>query len=354
MKNVKKHLGFDDTWLMVIGIPMSAIIIMLMVFGMNVLMDHSKYCFVIAFAFTIVYWFAFRLVIIKYHQKYPGYEFNSSRLGYIFIRLLIVYLLVKYGLGYLLNLIVPDHVAFYNANKISPFVAEISEILMISLFFFVYEGIYYLNKSRLMQVEKNELQKITAEQKLNTLKNQVNPHFLFNSLNTVVTMIPDEPKLAIEFVQNLSKTYRNILEVRDEKLIPIKQELIALDSYIYLLKTRFQGKIQIYNHLDRHLLDKFILPLSLQILLENAVKHNITSKSKPLRIGISEEAGYIVVQNNLQKKEQQYNSTKMGLANIRSRYKLLVGEEILVEETEDAFTVKLPIIENSAAWEYSL
>jgi len=322
---------------------------MLMIFGMNVLLDHAKFCFLIAIVFTIAYWFAFRWVVINYHQTYPGYDFTTSRLGYILVRLLVAYLVVKFGLGFILYLIIPSHVEFYEAHKISPFVAEISEILMISLFFFVYEGIYYLNKSRTMQIERNELKKITAEQKLNTLKNQVNPHFLFNSLNTVVTMIPDEPKLAIEFVQNLSKTYRNILEVRDEKLIPIKQELIALDSYIYLLKTRFQGKIQIYNHLDRHLLDKFILPLSLQILLENAVKHNITSKSKPLRIGISEEDGYIVVQNNLQKKEQQYNSTKMGLANIRSRYRLLVGEEILVEETADAFTVKLPIIENSTA-----
>ena len=162
-------------------------------------------------------------------------------------------------------------------------------------------------------------------------------------------MIPEEPNRAIEFVQKLSRTYRNILEVRDEKLIPVEQELAALDSYIYLLKTRFQGKIQIYNHLDKHVMNKFILPLSLQILLENAVKHNITSKSKPLKIGISEENGYIVVQNNLQKKEQLYNSTKMGLANIRSRYKLLVGQEIIVDESPETFTVKLPIIENSAA-----
>ena len=349
MLNAKKHLGFDDRWLMLVGIPMVSILTMLMIFGMNVLQDNARYCFFVSLVFTIAYWFTFRWTVIKYHQKYPGYDFNGKRLGYIFLRLLIGYLVIKLSLIYILFLISPSHVEFYDANKISPFASEISEILMISLFFFLYEGIYYLNKSRTIQIEKNELQKITAEQKLDTLKNQVNPHFLFNSLNTVVTMIPEEPDLAIEFVQNLSKTYRNILDVRDEKLIPLKQELKALDSYIYLLKTRFQGKIQIYNHLDKYLLDKFILPLSLQILLENAVKHNITSKSKPLTIGISAENGYIVVQNNLQKKEQQYNSTKMGLANIRSRYKLLVGEEILVEETAEAFTVKLPIIENSTA-----
>lgn len=320
-----------------------------MIFGANVLLDHSKYCFGIGVVFTIAYWFTFRWVVIKYHQKFPGYEFNRKRLTYIITRLLAAYLLIKFGLGAILNFLVPWHVEFYDTHKISPFVAEISEILMISLFFFLYEGIYYLNKSKMIQVEKNELEKITAEQKLSTLKNQVNPHFLFNSLNTLVTMIPEEPDMAIEFVQNLSKTYRNILDVRDEKLIPIKQELMALDSYIYLLKTRFQGKIQIYNHLGEKVQQQFILPLSLQILIENAVKHNITSSSKPLKIGISEEDGYIVVQNILQKKEQQYNSTKMGLANIRSRYKLLVNKEIIVEEAEKTFTVKLPIIKNIRA-----
>jgi len=235
------------------------------------------------------------------------------------------------------------------ANVAENQVAEaISTAMMILLMFFLYEGIYYFQRSRITEMEKNKLEKITAEQRLNTLKNQVNPHFLFNSLNTVITMIPDEPNLAINFVQKLSKTYRNILEVRDEKLIPLRQELKALDAYIYLLKTRFQGKIQIHNSIHKKHFDDFILPLSLQILIENAVKHNITSKNNPLKVELAVENDLIVIKNNLQKKTQEYNSTKMGLANIRSRYKLLVNKDIYVEESEDFFIVKLPLINNIA------
>jgi len=347
VKSAKKYLGFDDKWLMIFGIPLVWLIVTLIIFGPEVFTAYPQYCIPIGLTFTISYWVVMRKVIINYHQVYPGYEFTKSRLIYIISRIILAYLFVKITVNIILDLVVPDAVELFMEDNMQSFIKELTELVIISLVFFIYEGIYYLNKSREIQIEKNELQKITAEQKLDTLKNQVNPHFLFNSLNTLVTMIPEEPKLAIDFVQKLSKTYRNILDVRDEKLITIRQEMKALDSYIYLLKTRFQGKIQIFNHLEDSVLDKFILPLSIQILLENAVKHNITSSRKPLSIGISEEDGHIVVRNKLQRKEQKYNSTKMGLANIRSRYKLLIGKDIVVDESDGSFTVKLPIIENS-------
>lgn len=347
-KDAKKYLGFDDRWLMAMGIPFCAVIVELMIFGKHLVCQNLGYCTFIALLFTIGYWFVFRVTIISYHKRFPGYDFNSERLIYISSRLIVGYLLIKFGLGYIIEIAAPSHAQFYEENKLSPFIPVVSEVLMIGLFFFVYEGIYYFNRSRLVEIEKNELEKITAEQKLSTLKNQVNPHFLFNSLNTVVTMIPEEPDMAIKFVQKLSKTYRNILELRDEKLISIKEELSALDSYIFLLKTRFQGKIHIYNKIEEDIKENFILPLSLQILIENAVKHNVTSSAKPLTIELYVEDDHIVVRNNLQKKNQQYNSTKMGLQNIRSRYKLLAERNILVEENEDHFIVRLPVIKNSA------
>lgn len=312
-------------------------------------MMRSIPCGCISLIHTMCYWLAFRWVLIKYHEKYPGYEFTFNRLSYISIRLLVTYLVTKISLGLIIYNFFPEQGQFYNENKVTPYISEISEIVLIALVFFIYEGIFYFNKSRVIELEKNKLKKATAEQRLDTLKNQVNPHFLFNSLNTLVTIIPEEPDRAIDFVQNLSKTYRNILEVRDEKLITLKKELVALDSYIHLLKTRFQGKIEIENVLPPEVIEKFILPLSLQILIENAVKHNITSNKKPLKIIISAEEGYFIVKNNLQKKNQQYNSTKMGLANIKSRYKLLVNQDIIIEETEVDFIVKLPIIENLGA-----
>lgn len=228
----------------------------------------------------------------------------------------------------------------------NPTAEAISSALMILLMFFLYEGIYYFNKSRLTEIEKNKLERMTAEQKLETLKNQVNPHFLFNSLNTLVTIIPEEPSLAVNFVQELSKSYRSILEVRDEKLITIDMELNALSSYIFLLKTRFTGKIHILDNIHENIKNHFIIPLSLQILIENAVKHNVTSKAKPLKIELYNTDEFVIVKNNLQKKDQHFNSTKIGLTNIQSRYQLLAGSDIVVIQDQESFIVKLPIIKN--------
>lgn len=346
MFKTEKYLGFNDSYLVILGIPIVSAIVTMMIFGSNAFADDSLPCYGVALIFTFAYWMSFRQVLIHYHRSFPDYEFSTKRLFYISIRLLAIYVIVKFGVGIVLNYLMPYHVEFYNENKLGPLVAEISEIILIALVFFVYEGIYYFNRSRLIEIEKNKLQKVTAEQKLNTLKNQVNPHFLFNSLNTLVTLIPEDEDQAIQFVQELSKTYRTILEVRDEKLITIEKELEALDSYIYLLKTRFQGKILIVNTVPDNYLSEFVLPISLQILIENAVKHNIVSKSKPLRIEICVKDNYLVVKNNLQKKDQAFASTKVGLTNIRSRYKFMTSQEVKVEETKDEFIVRLPIINN--------
>jgi len=345
-KRAKKYLGFDDRWLILTGIPVITVVITTLIFGTEMFKNELIPCLSIAAIFTIAYWLTFRELIIQYHKRFSDYTFNKKRLLYVISRFSFAYIGVKFGVGYIINYFHPEHVSFYDNNKLGYLNSEISELMMIALVFFIYEGIYYFNKSRLIEIEKNKLEKITAEQRLDTLKNQVNPHFLFNSLNTVVTMIPEEPELAITFIQKLSKTYRNILEFRNEKLITIKQELSALDSYIYLLKTRFQGKIHIYNSIHEKHLQQFILPISLQILIENAVKHNITSKAKPLKIELSSNETHIIVKNNLQRKTQKYNSTKLGLANISSRYKLLAHKEIEVIEDDHFFCVKLPIIKN--------
>jgi len=347
VNNAKKHLGFDDRWLMAIGIPFCALLVLLMMFGVQTINPNFGICILISMAYTFSYWVSFRWLLIGYHKKFPGYDFDIERLLYVIIRLGIMYLTVKGIIALIIGLLLPEYVGQTILEyQTSPFIGEIAELLLITLIFFIYEGIYYFNKSRLIEIEKNKLEKISVEHQLSTLKNQVNPHFLFNSLNTLVSIIPEEPNLAITFVRKLSKTYRNILELRDEKLVTLQEEIKALDAYIFLLKTRFQNKIVIYNHIDEKDMDKFILPLSLQLLIENAIKHNVTSRQNPLKIGIYIEDNHIVVQNNLQKKNQEYSSTKMGLANIKSRYYLIAEKDIIVSETNENFTVKLPIIQN--------
>lgn len=346
MSEAIKYLGFNDRWLMILGIPIISAIITIINFSEQAFGSEALVCFSIGLIYTSVFWVSARYFLIKYHKRYDHYIFTIWRLVFVVFWVAVIYLAIKIFVSLIILMLFDNWKTLIFSD---PLRQNLTSVTLIFGTFFLYEGIYYFNKSRLIEIEKNKLEKVTAEQKLSTLKNQVNPHFLFNSLNTLVTIIPEEPELAIKFVQELSKSYRKILEVRDEKLITLKTELDSLESYMYLLKTRFQGKILFENTLAADVLNQFILPLSLQILIENAVKHNITSTSKPLKIKIYNEDDFVVVENNLQKKDQIFSTTKLGLANIKSRYQLLINKNIFIVESKDSFKVKLPIIKNKEA-----
>ena len=178
------------------------------------------------------------------------------------------------------------------------------------------------------------------------MKTQVNPHFLFNNLNTLAAVIPEDPDLAVEFVQQMSKVYRHILEVKDESSILLKEELDVLKAYGFLLKTRFGKNLDIEINVPDEKLKQRIVPFSLQLLMENAIKHNIVSSEKPLKITVFAENGNLLVSNNLQMKNQVNESTGIGLDNIRNRYKLLGDKEVKVFDNGESFTVSIPLLEN--------
>ena len=176
-----------------------------------------------------------------------------------------------------------------------------------------------------------------------TLKSQVNPHFLFNSLNTVSSLIQSNPEKAEQFVNNLSSVYRYILENGQKDKVPLRSELELINRYFDLHRVRDEDKIVLsidYSGVDNYQ----ILPVSLQILLENAIKHNIATRENSLNISVYFEDQYIVVKNNLQKKATQLKSTGIGLTNLAERVKLISGKDLIIEETNDSFIVKLPLL----------
>ena len=203
-----------------------------------------------------------------------------------------------------------------------------------------------MDQLRFSVEEKELLKRESLMAQLNALKTQVNPHFLFNNLNTLCSIIPENPDQAVAFVQQLSKVYRHILEVKDEKSIPLKDEMAVLEAYAFLLKTRFGDNLEIDMQVDPKQMEDLIVPLSLQLLMENAIKHNIVSQDRPLKIIVKIIDGRLVVSNNLQKKNQIIESTGIGLTNIRNRYKLLTDKLILVTETLNDFTVSIPLIQS--------
>jgi LytS/YehU family sensor histidine kinase len=209
----------------------------------------------------------------------------------------------------------------------------------------VYESIYFMHELRHSVEETETLKRESLAAQLNALRTQVNPHFLFNNLNTLSSLIPENPKHAVDFVQQLSKVYRHILEVKDENSILLKDELEVLNAYAFLLKTRFDKNLQVTINIPPEKLLNKIVPLSLQILMENAIKHNIVSSDKPLHIDVFTENGSLVVSNNLQIKKQVNESTGIGLDNIRNRYKLISEKPVKVTESETNFTVSIPLID---------
>ena len=191
---------------------------------------------------------------------------------------------------------------------------------------------------------KQEIVAKTETAKFESLKNQLDPHFLFNSLYVLTSLIGENPQQAERFTTKLSKVYRYVLEQRNKDLVPIEEELKFAKTYMELLGMRFEEAVQfnIPDNISNNELK--IVPLSLQLLLENAVKHNVVSTSKPLTINIYEEGSYLMITNNVNPKEAIGKSTKIGLQNIADRYGLITDKGVKIENNNKTFKVSLPLL----------
>jgi LytS/YehU family sensor histidine kinase len=176
-----------------------------------------------------------------------------------------------------------------------------------------------------------------------TLKSQVNPHFLFNSLNTVSSLIQSDPEKAEQFINNLSSVYRYVLENGQKDMVPLKEELDLINRYFDLHRVRDEEKIRLSVEWTGSS-GYQIIPISLQILLENAIKHNMATRETPLIISVYIEDQFVVVRNNIRKKAVQIQSTGTGLKNLRERIRLATGKELVTEETNEFYTVKIPLL----------
>jgi sensor histidine kinase YesM len=193
-----------------------------------------------------------------------------------------------------------------------------------------------------------QLQKENFRAQLEALKNQVNPHFLFNSLNVLNSLIHLDPDKASTFLNQLSEVYRALLDSSDMQLVPLEKELELANAYIYLMQTRFGGNVQFKVEVPPSYLHLQLPPTSLQMLLENAIKHNGSTLTKPLHISVCVKNDKLVVENNLQPRLEEVTSTKVGLQNIRSRYQYFTDEKVEVAQTEGSFRIALPLLDVAA------
>jgi two-component system, LytTR family, sensor kinase len=198
---------------------------------------------------------------------------------------------------------------------------------------------------RALEVQAERMEKETAQAQFMALRNQVNPHFLFNSLSILSSLVEVDPKLSVRFINQLSKAYRYILEQRDNERVSLRTELEFIQAYIFLLSIRFDDKLQVSIDVPETDASQFsIAPLTLQLLVENAVKHNQMSAAKPLSVHIFREQDYLLVTNPIQLRPTTDSSTGVGLQNIVNRYALLTDKPVIVGEQDGIFVVKIPLL----------
>ncbi|HLP92918.1 MAG TPA: tetratricopeptide repeat protein [Saprospiraceae bacterium] len=219
-------------------------------------------------------------------------------------------------------------------------------LLVLTIAIAVWSRMLYFRKYS--QHYENKAQNLEKQQLINEialLKTQVNPHFLFNSLSILASLVHVDPNLSEQFIDQLSKSYRYILEQKEQSLVTLRTELEFIRSYAFLLKIRFESKFDLRLNLSEEVLDKYkIAPLTLQLLVENAVKHNRMSVKEPLVVEVFAEGEYLIVQNKLQLRPQQVDSTGTGLDNIINRYALLTEKPVWAGERENEFVVKVPLL----------
>jgi len=205
--------------------------------------------------------------------------------------------------------------------------------------------ILFMNKYREASIESEQLKKMHAEAKFEALRNQINPHFLFNSFNVLSNLVYKDPDTSSKFIDQLGDVYRYLLYNQDNRLVTIKDEMRFIESYFYLLKIRFGESIILELSIDNTLKEKLIAPATLQMLVENAIKHNIASKKDPLTIKICNKNDHIVVENTKNLKKVMEDSSGIGLKNIEDRYKFLSHKHAIRVISNGTFKVEIPIID---------
>lgn len=345
-QKIREVLGFDDRWVAAATIPVLAFLIPILFFNATLEDGFTAYIpeFMTSLVFTSVYWLSMRRVFIEMRRRFPKHTQVRRRLIYTGIAVLMLFTLLHFLLSQVHDLLQP-HPDRPGVTDFNYAVASLTIILLVSA---IYEGVYLYDRWRESVIEQERLRRETIESQLEGLRSQVNPHFLFNSLNTLVCIIPEDPGRAVHFVRKLSKVYRYILEIRDQKLISLRDELRFLDAYIFLVKERFGDNLEINISISEALFEEKIVPLSLQMLFENALKHNIISSEHPLTIEVFVDGRRLVVRNNLQRKHQEIPSTRIGLENIKSRYAFYSEAPVEISEMDGCFVVKLPLLQTEA------
>jgi sensor histidine kinase YesM len=336
------HKPLQDSW---IRIANPLLLIVMSLVGQQLLftgITMDKILGIVRMSIFIIINFEIgRYMVLVARKRYPGLSLTRKRIFASFILCFSITLVAISVSTLISRLQVEKSFSFLDESLINILQAVWITALVVAPYEVLYS--YYLSLNS--EKEKEELLKATTESKLHALQAQIQPHFLFNSLNTLSELTIKDPYKAEEFVMELSAVYRYLLKSSNQRLTTLKEELDFIQSFMHLLKTRFDERLQFELNIDPTYHVFMIPTLTLQLIVENAVKHNESSYEYPLQISVYiDENNYLVISNNIRKRVISFTSEGFGLSNIVSRYSLLQQPEVIITNNDKEFKVALPLI----------
>lgn len=294
------------------------------------------YCFFLGFGNSIL------ALILDF--KFDWIEETSKRLFYTILLSILYISIVCIGID-LLTIYFLDDANFHKIITIKH-IAKNSIIIAISIALSAFfHAMGFMQEWKISIQEKEELKKQNIVSQYEALKNQIDPHFFFNSLNTLSALIDEDKILSQKYIKNLSNIYRYVLDNNEDEISTVEDEIEFCKKYIFLQEIRFENCIKLKIDVDNTFINnKFILSLSLQIIIENIFKHNIISEEGPITIRISNTDKHLEISNNIFLKDKAIHSNKLGLNNIKSRYKFFTNENIIITEDKNIFSIKIPLL----------
>ena len=319
------------------------LILLRLITGNTIRFDTNLF---VNFGHTMLYglslYFTNAILFIYLDEKFQVERFSLKRIVIGFLSSFLISIVVIFLLRVFQDVIIAQHSfsEFWSSETISNYYFSTFLTFIITFSFHVFYFYKAYNENR---VKEQKIIAGSASAQFESLKNQIDPHFLFNSLNVLSSLIEENPEAAQKFTTSLSKVYRYVLEQKDKELVSVEEELKFAKTYMNLLKMRFENSIT-FEVPEFENDEAKVVPLSLQLLLENCIKHNIVSEKKPLHIKIYIQENELIIENNKQIKEVLQDRKGVGLQNIVSRYAILTKRNVIIQESETIFKVKLPIL----------
>lgn len=336
----------NDLWVRVFGVPGLAVILTFALPCADEEANPYWLRFLVSAGCTFIVWETNRYLTIYFRNRFPDLRHTAQRLLYQMGSGMLISALLIYGMCWAVFISLMHRTPSQD-DAFGNILVGLIATLVISV---IYECFYFFSKWKTSLLEAEKLKRENIRFQFESLKSQVNPHFLFNSLNTLTSLIEEEPKNAVQFVQHLSHVYRYVLTTREKDLVLLQEEVQFIRSYLYLLHMRFGNNLRAEINIPEECRQKQLPPLALQLLVENAIKHNIVAAEQPLELHIRiDKRGHLEVENSLQKKQHVEPGSGFGLKNIIKRYQLLGRSDVEISAADNYFTVALPLLHTQPA-----